>query len=178
MKQNEDRERRKPLGLQPMCPEVSSQEKGGNLRAEGRKLCGRTDTGRKNKKKPKIVVQLNALLLFYVLVVWPPGMWALAPWPGMEPTPPPMQALEGGGFFYYSNFIPVLSVFAFGSAGCPLLFPSCGEGLGGAGLTSGCGSLGFSGQWLLWLQSTGSRVLVLSIGSSQALERRLSRRGA
>ena len=32
------------------------------------------------------------LLLFYVLVFWPPGMWDLVPWPGIEPVP---TALEG-----------------------------------------------------------------------------------
>ena len=34
---------------------------------------------------------VTILLLFYVLVFWPQGMWDL-PGPGIEPTPP---ALEG-----------------------------------------------------------------------------------
>ena len=74
-------------------------------------------------------------------------------------------------FYFYSYFIPVLSVFALGGAGCPLLFPSCGEGVGGAGLT----------LWL-WLpgllRAVASLVAEHRLGSSQALERRLSRRGA
>ena len=90
------RERRQTRGFQPTCPEVSSQEKGGNLRAEGRKSRGRTET-EKNKER-KNVVQLSSLLLFYALVFRPPGMWDLLPRPGTEPTPTPMQALEGGVF--------------------------------------------------------------------------------
>ena len=177
MKRNEDRERRKPLGLQPTCPEVSSQEKGGNLRAEGRKLRGRTDTGKKKQKNQNrgAVECIAVVLCFRCLAPRHVGSSSLT---GDGTYTPSSAGVGRRSFFYYSYFIPVLSVFAFGSAGCPLLFPSCGEGLGGTGLTSGCGSLGFSGQWLLWLQSTGSRVLVLSIGGSQALERRLSRRGA
>ena len=35
---------------------------------------------------------VTVLLLFYVLVFWPQGMWLLGPRPGIEPAPP---ALEG-----------------------------------------------------------------------------------
>ena len=65
MKRNEDRERRKPLGLQPTCPEVSSQEEGGNLRAEGRKLRGRTDTGKKPKNQNRVAVECIAVVLCF-----------------------------------------------------------------------------------------------------------------
>ena len=35
---------------------------------------------------------ITVLLLFYVLVVWPQGMWDLVPQAGIKPVPP---ALEG-----------------------------------------------------------------------------------
>ena len=34
---------------------------------------------------------ITILLLFYVLGFLPGGMWILAPWPGVEPTPPELE---------------------------------------------------------------------------------------
>ena len=34
---------------------------------------------------------VTILLLFYVVVFWLPGMWILAPWPGIESTPPILE---------------------------------------------------------------------------------------
>ena len=39
---------------------------------------------------------VTILLLFYVLVFWPRGMWDLNSQPGISPTPPALKVLTTG----------------------------------------------------------------------------------